>query len=300
VSETRNYHGAARPITPTTPADESVLRAFAPYAGPGTSGYITDFLGVRTRTSFISSLSHHGGAVEGYPIPANFHATGLEWAGTLRAALEAVDELVAVELGAGWGPWLVTAAKAAERRGVRRARLVGVEGSRGHVAYMREHFADNGLDPAAHALVHGIAGPADGEAEFPVLADPAAEWGAAAVLASGERPPAGGATERVRTYSLDTLLKPFTVVDLVHIDIQGHEFEVVAAARDVLRQKVKRVVVGTHGRKIEEQLLNELPSRGWQLEAEEPCIYQQSAGAMQLYIDGCQVWRNTALHPACQ
>jgi hypothetical protein len=70
---------------------------------------------------------------------------------------------------------------------------------------------------------------------------------------------------------------------------------VVTAARAVLGQKVKRLVIGTHGRSIEEQLLNELAANGWVLEAEEPCLYRQTVAGMQLLLDGCQVWRNRDL-----
>ncbi len=53
----------------------------------------------------------------------------------LSSVLEAKDRLVAFELGAGWGPRLVTAAVAARRRGIRDIQLVGVEGSAEHVAF---------------------------------------------------------------------------------------------------------------------------------------------------------------------
>jgi hypothetical protein len=106
-------------------------------------------------------------------------------------------------------------------------------------------------------------------------------------------------TERLRCYSIGTLLRPFEFVDLVHIDIQGHEYVVLAAARDVLKKKVKRIVVGTHGREIEERLFEEMSTAGWLLEAEESCLYRQLSGRMSLWRDGCQVWRNPDLARSC-
>jgi FkbM family methyltransferase len=280
-------------MMPPTAADQEVIRSFPCYSGPGTPGFITDFLGIKTRCAYIAHNDQAGGVVEGYPIPGGYHATGLEWAGTLRAARDAGETVVAVELGAGWGPWLVTIAKAAALRGAKRFHLVAVEGSRHHLEYLLTHFRDNGLDPADHTILHGIAAPTDGTAEFPVLADPAADWGTAAVLGEADR--GAAPTETLRAYSLDTLLQPYYRVDLVHIDIQGHEVAVVTAARAVLGEKVKRLVIGTHGRSIEEQLLNELAANGWVLEAEEPCLYRQTEAGMQLLLDGCQVWRNRGL-----
>jgi hypothetical protein len=58
---------------------------------------------------------------------------------------------------------------------------------------------------------------------------------------------------------------------------------------------VKRIVVGTHGRSIEENLMHEMASQSWALEAEEGCKYEQRGQKMELVMDGCQVWRNTAL-----
>src|SRR5262249_27961161 len=164
--------------------DEDVIRSFPRCQKQGVSGFVTDFLGTKTRTSYIITLPEKDGMVEDYPIPMNFHATSTEWAGVLRAVLSAKDELVAVELGAGWAPWLVSVAHAAKIRGINKCRLVGVEGSKQHCDYMFSHFADNGIDPEVHTLLHGIVGTSDGMAEFPILANPAGDWGTQAVKGS--------------------------------------------------------------------------------------------------------------------
>jgi hypothetical protein len=330
--------------TRTKLSDEEVIKSFAAYQGPGATGYVIDFLGAKTRTSYISDLSTHGGVVEGYPIPTNFHATATEWAGVLRAVLEAEKEIVAVELGAGWAPWLVTVARAAHERGIERVRLVGVEGCKAHCSYMATHFTDNGLNPEDHALLHGAVGVSDSVAAFPVSADPSAVYGARAIF-SGEadatvnrridlrsfipilgrkilRVVRGGinsvahdmnrcqtgesknlnslashpnsSTLPVKCFSLATLLKPFTKVDLVHVDIQGDESIVIRSALDVLKQKVIRLVIGTHSRAIEQELLDELAWQSWDLESQETCLFLQEDRRMHLRLDGCQVWRNRA------
>lgn len=295
---------------------ESIIQSFPCLSSPAEEGFAIDFLGTRTRTSYIRGLPNT--MTEGYPIPKNFHAFAIEWAGLLAAVDDAAAQLVAIELGAGWAPWLVAAARAAQLRGIEQVRLVGVEGSRKHWEYMCTHFADNGLDPAAHTLLHGVAGAADGVAEFPVLADPSIDWGTSAVASPAvvgdkasrvrrllapitgmfkNRQPPGAAVERVRSYSIDTLLRPFPAADIIHIDIQGHEHSVVAAARKVLQEKVKRLVIGTHSRGIEQQLFEELSGAGWRLEAEESCTYQAIDGKPSLWLDGCQIWRNPRLLP---
>jgi hypothetical protein len=321
--------------------DEEVIQSFPRYEGAGCAGYIVDFLGVKTRTSYIIGLEKEGGALEGYPIPYNFHATAAEWSGVLRAVLDAEKEIVAVELGAGWAPWLVTVARAAQLKGIKSFRLLGVEGSEAHCAYMASHFRDNGIDPEAHAILHGVVGESDGEAEFPPMPDPTAGYGARAVflppppIPDGQRnhgflfnfranirrsikwiaslgrgasaahligsknlnnsgSDEGSPNLRVNCFSLPTLLKPFSKVDLLHMDIQGDEYKVVLSARDVLKQKVVRMVIGTHSRAIEQQLLDELAWQSWILESQEACTFLQEGRRMLQTGDGCQVWRNTA------
>jgi FkbM family methyltransferase len=327
--------------TTTHLSDEEVIKSFPCHEGVGLPGYITDFLGVKTRTSYISELPQEGGLVEGYPLPSSFHATAIEWAGVLRAVLEADKEIVAVELGAGWAPWLVTVARAAAVRGIDSVRLVGVEGCEGHLAFMATHFSDNGLDPKDHTLLHGIVGTTDGMAEFPAVGDPSAGYGARAILADRQEPeipvshrtvllvrrlagrtlramkagarslrdgsfirhskPTGfkgaenQANTRVKCYSIATLIRPFTKVDLLHVDIQGDEYRVISSAKRVLKEKVKRLVIGTHGRTIEQQLLEELTLPDWRLESEEACVFKQFLGVSLAVRDGCQVWRNCSL-----
>jgi len=321
-------------------SDEEVIKSFPRHEGVGIPGYFVDFLGVKTRTSYISELPKEGGRVEGYPIPSSFHATSIEWAGVLRAVLEADREIVAVELGAGWAPWLVTVARAAALRGIDSVRLVGVEGCEGHLAFMATHFLDNGFDPKDHTFLHGIVGTTDGVAEFPAVADPSAGYGARAILADGQEPkipvshrtvllvrrlagrtlramkagarsvrdgsfirdpkPVGfkGAGNQANTqlqcYSIGTLIKPFKKVDLIHVDIQGDEYRVISSAKRILKEKVKRLVIGTHSRTIEQQLLEELTLPDWELEAEEACVFKQFLGVSLAVRDGCQVWRNRA------
>ena len=303
-------------------SDEEIIKSFRGYEGPVEPGFVIDFLGVKTRSSYICGLPQEG-AVVGYPIPAGIQGNAIEYAGVLRAVLEAEQQVVAVELGAGWAPWLVTAARAAALRGIDQVNLVGVEGCKEHCEFMVTHFLDNGLEPEHHRLIHGVAGILDGMAHFPVLADPAANYGARALA---DQSPAGtdnangsllrrltrkswrmarqgiktaitgsNGTVQVRRYSLPTLLGPFAKVDLVHVDIQGDEYDVLASARRVLKEKVKRLVIGTHGRDIEQKLLDELASQSMVLESDEACHFMQHHDRMVLQHDGCQVWRNPAL-----
>src|ERR1041384_2248518 len=113
-------------------------------------GFFYDFLGVRTRVSYLLLPEWADGHIFGIPHPGErFLHSRAEWFGLLRAVDEASDRLVAAELGAGWGPWLVAAHAAARQKGIGEVHLIGVESSVDHAEMMRQHFVDNGIDPKA-------------------------------------------------------------------------------------------------------------------------------------------------------
>lgn len=277
--------------------DSTLLAAFPAYDGPGVEGFFIDFIGTRTRCSFLpDAYAGASGIVEGPPGTERYGLHELaEWEGTLRSVLEARDRFVAVELGAGWGPWLVASAMAAARRGIRDVCLAGVEGASSHYAFMLQHFRDNGLDPAVHHLLHAVAGAHDGVARFPKLASPSVNWGAEASYGVEQLTEQ---FEEVSSVSVATLLTRLPPVDLLHCDVQGAEGDVLAAAAEVLAARVRRIVIGTHGRAIEERLMKCFGSGTWTLEHELPCrLVQDGSGALQLVADGVQVWRNNQLVP---
>ena len=283
--------------------DEEVIRSFPCTAATPEPGYVTDFIGTKMRRKYLPGNPNES-FVEGYPIPASFHATQAEWGGALRAALDADDEISIIELGAGWGPWMVSVGAAARQRGIKKFHFVGVEADLQHHEWIKDHFRDNGFDPAEHQLIHAIVGPRDGFADFPVIDAPSEDWGSKANYSPPTawtrlkaklkgRIPVNPGMRRLRCLSLETLLKPRDFVDLVHCDIQGSEAETLAAGMMAMNAKVKRLVVGTHGRDIEQKIMVDMAAHGWILENQEACKFVQAGSKMALYMDGCQTWRNS-------
>lgn len=259
--------------------------AFPPWSGPTEAEFYYDFLGVRTRLRYLWLPDWVSGHTFGHPeSEKHFLHSHAEWLGTLRAVLEAKDKLVAIELGAGWGPWLVAAYRAALARGLVNIKCVGIEGMIEHVEMLRQHCDDNGLTPENRVLIHGIVGVEDGTAYFPVSSDPRADWGAQAAFDDTQPPN----TTAVRCISLRTLLSWFDRVDLIHCDIQGAEVNVVPAAMNDLNRKVRRVVIGTHSHDIDRTLIEAFRAAGWQDEALVPGPLNEHG----YHEDGTQVWRN--------
>jgi FkbM family methyltransferase len=271
-------------------------------------GFITEFIGSRIRsTSVHAGARHLDGTVLGIPVPGdNVRSEAAEWVGLLKSVLSAKDRFCAMELGAGYGPWLVAGAVAAKQRGITNVRLCGVEADPGRFALMKQHFRDNGLNPDEHILVQGAVGVEAGKSRWPKIAEPANDCGA--------RPNSGVGTPndvdyRGRTFGeyIEVDVIPFTDLlgrepawDLVHIDVQGWEGAICTRAIDALNDRVRWLIIGTHSRKLDGDLFDLFWRNDWVLENEKPTRFTYTASAaspetMPSTADGIQVWRNPRL-----
>ena len=259
---------------------------------------LTNFLGTRVPAKIHPEiLAPMMGHVEGVPNPGNWHADIAEWAAALRAVEEARDTFRIVELGCGWGCWLVNTGMAARARGLT-VDLIGVEGDHNHLANARETLTLNGFEPAQFRLHHGVAGPKPGKALFPNAAAGTAGWGGEAIFYP-EPDMLTRAAGDPDVQILDCLTLPAMAgdkpIDLLHIDIQGAEADYVAGSYDAIAAQVKRVLIGTHSRAIEGQLCAFFLDRGWLLEMDRAAIAPPVGGRPQVSIDGVQMWSNPAL-----
>ncbi len=158
--------------------ERGLIDAYFRVAPVPEAGFILDRLGVRTDPAVLwDGLANLSGTVMPPPYEADFHAEGVEWIGMLKAVAAAERRFVAMEAGAGWGPWLVAGTAAARGRGITDFRLLGVEADPQHYQSMLAHFRNNGLDPAAHKLHCAAVGARDGVARWSRLPDPRNDWG---------------------------------------------------------------------------------------------------------------------------
>lgn len=308
----RTCPGLARPAPAVAPyqfypgyaeADLRVFEAFPPVPLAPRRGFIGDFLGNRTRIGFSTPYAALDGTVGGHPVPGDHHADACEWLGLLKAVLGAADRFRMAELGAGYGPWIVAGHAAARQRGIADIRLYGVEGNAAHAAFMAEHCRDNGIDPDRHVLLHAAIGTASGVARWPVVAAEAAPDH------YGLRPAEPGMPDHIgRSFEayvevpmlgLADLLGREERWDLLHIDVQGMEGELCAAAADALARQVRWLVIGTHSRKLDGDLMALFHAEGWALEHERPAqqVWRPAAPSLEamVTVDGTQVWRNPRL-----
>ena len=263
------------------------------------AGHRVNFLGVAVNVAkFFPDMSLEN-VVEPIPIPNNWHTDIAELSAALRAVDLAGETFSIIELGCGWGCWMNITGMAARRRG-KSVSMIGVEGDPGHIAFARESLATNGFATRDYKLFWGIAAADSGVAFFPIQRISGQEWGLEAKLRpstqEAEALRGSGRYEELPIFSLPNIAEDVASVDLLHIDIQGAETEVIAGALEFLNEKVRYIVVGTHSRKIDGDLLALLSADGgWALEIERPAIFTIDNGRPTLRIDGVQGWRNLRL-----
>lgn len=214
-----------------------------------------------------------------------------EWIDVLESALGAGEQFCMVELGAGFGRWLVRAAVALRLlKPAVEPYLIGVEAEPTHFQWLLEHFRDNGIDPNRHRLVEAAVDRLEGEVSFTVGRP--SDWYGQAIVPPGMR---GYELAPVRAITLSSLLADVPVVDLVDLDVQGAELGVLESAIADLDEKVKRVHIGTHSSALEIGLRELFRVHGWYKR------HDYASGSTELtpfgnvsFTDGVQTWINPA------
>ncbi len=276
----------------------ALLHQFHVQNPPPNPTAVTNFLGAQVEPKiFPPILGPMTGQVEGLPIPGNWHADIAEWAAALRTVALAKETYRIVELGCGWGCWLVNMGVAARALGLR-VELIGVEGDPNHLQNAASTLALNGFDPSQYTLTHGIAAAQPGHAIFPNPEAGSAAWGGEAIffpdnetLKSARKDPS---KQVLDCYTLETLGSK-NIIDLLHIDIQGAELDYAKGNQDQMSKYVRRVLIGTHSRVIEGALQELFLGLGWRLEMDRPVIAPLTNGRPVTGIDGVQLWGNPDL-----
>jgi FkbM family methyltransferase len=272
-------------------------------------GFLIDFLGARTRaTSLATSQREYAGQVLEIPVPGDYHAEAIEYLGLLKSVEAAKGQYVILELGAGWGPWLVSGALAARRAGISNIRLVGVEADPQHYEFMQQHLIDNNINPKAHRLLKAAIGAAPGRARWPKVVDAANDWGSRPARVEGNSIDVRDANYlpslvdnyiEVEILDVADIISSEPLWDLVHIDVQGWETRICERAASLMKERVRFVIVGTHSRKHDGEIYDLFHRQGWLLENEKPTQMQFVRGSTELELmnqaDGTQVWRNPHL-----
>lgn len=295
--------------------DFPLIRKFATFKASMGADHYTDGFGVKTLyecVPFVTPGALDIGRLE-FPVPDDgFHAEAIEYVALSDALQRSLGDtpFCAVEIGAGWAPWITAAGVIARRQGTRKINLVGVEASSRRFPLMCRHLEANGLRPpgtsvedAQHEnvftrLFNGAVWTHDGVIWFPE--SDVADMGAAATTANDVTDYRGAKSDHksIPCRKLETLLQGLGIVDFMHIDIQGAELELLQDQIDWVSRNIRTLMIATHSRPIEGKLMELLFDRGWQLHREKPCRvdwHKNCSLAGRTIVDGSQYWLNAKL-----
>ncbi len=236
-----------------------------------------------------------------------------EWLDICETVDLAKDQYTFVELGAGFGRWSVIAYGIAALLRSLKCNLILVEAEPTHVLWAKEHLTMNNIPRESYKLFSGAVDRCSGYVWF-AEGKPSA-WYGQSIIENQSRPImkarikkflqrygyASGVSiweghQPVRSYSLSRILKSAKQVDLIHMDIQGKEYEVLEAALAEVTRKVRRVHIGTHSNLIEKNLRELMNSAGWQNIRDYERDQTQSTPFGPMFFDeGIQTWMNPKL-----
>jgi FkbM family methyltransferase len=289
-----------------------VFSGFRSWEGIVEGGRDVNWLGVKTRASYydVFTIPDEERHVSVPPLP--FDEEYFEWIDLLEAVTGAQGTFTMLELGAGWGRWIVNAAAALHQRGIDDYKLIAVEAEPQHFRWLRQHVADNGLEARKVELIRAAVAGLDGTARFEV-GDSSSYYGQMLVeVDSGisarlarvigplndktELSERGSRLGRVKAISLESLLRNLTVVDLIDADLQGAEADVFEPAARVLDEKVRRVHIETHDHEVEPRLRELFAKLAWEAVWDFPCAGDSTTPFGRVHFEGgVQTWVNPKL-----
>jgi hypothetical protein len=266
------------------------------------------------------------------PIPSlgddkngEFWFEAVDW---VQAAREARDRFVMVTLGALYGYQAVGSYRALQLLNSMPYKLVAVEPIPENMEWVRGNMRDNGINPDEQWLIRAAIGANNEPAFFPVGSP---GLGAQNLIETNEEAARArylqefieqgrtnealanlllhnttgmqhdiikgkdclGEIMLVSTVTLADVLGPLDRVDLLECDLQTSEILVFPPFRPLLKRKVHRIHMGTHGRDIHRSLLQMFIDDGWEIifSFEPECVHETALGTFAVN-DGILSLRN--------
>jgi FkbM family methyltransferase len=276
-----------------------IFGRFERFKGVVPPGCHMDFLGVMTRNEFVEGLMAVVG--EKFPDPGYFETDYpqpaeeyFEWVDLLESVSGARNQFTMVDLGAGFGRWLVKGAAAVRQcHGNLPIKLIGVEAEPTHFEWLKQHFNDNGLDPAQHELIEAAVDGQERTVRF-YVGKPDEWWGQR--MSNPFLDSQGVPCREVKTITLNRILGALDLVDLIDLDVEEAELVVLQSAIKQLNQKVKRVHIGTHTPEIEHGLRALFWENGWYKRNDYGVGRTELTEWGEMYFgNGVQTWLNPRL-----
>lgn len=248
--------------------------------------------------------------------PQGFSEEYFEWIDLLEAVLDAEGSFTMVEVGAGFGRWGARGGVAARYCNLPFfLTLVEAEPHRCHVEIHKE-MEIHGIQSHEYNIVPAAVGKTESSIFFYISTIDGKldldSWYGQCVMLPKDRI-VGWTNEthygqrigltaynykavEVKQMRLNTILNQIDspVIDLCDFDVQGHEYDVIVEAVDIINARVKRLHIGTHSHAIEQNLRVFLKKNGWELlnDYSTGQVNQTEYGAIE-FVDGVQSWVNS-------
>lgn len=313
-------NGVSVPITPDEyPVLLESMRAAA-VPDPG-DGFLVDWMGVRTRIAMLPWAPRElaGTVSRELPIPDDgYRSEDSEYAALAVALATARHTFRIVEVGAGWAPWAVAGVVVARRLGLA-ARAIAVEADPVKADWAEQHARDNDLtvqriEGSPQEIAEALAAPQAADLrlvvaavwhdatilQFPLV--DAEDMGAAVWTLPGTDVDYRGAHvshRDVPSVRMRDLLQDDHLTDLLHVDVQGLEYELLSATAGDVQDRTRLMNVGTHSRWNEGMLQEFFLRRGWGLRIDQPCtaVFTMTHPTLPGFTvqDGNQLYENPFL-----
>lgn len=239
------------------------------------------------------------------PIPDDGHAAeAMEYLALADAVSNSKKESFSfIELGAGWGPWTSLAYHMCQKKNISFVNLVAVEATPGKISKLKKHMIDNNLFEGNNIgydlkIISGVVSAKGGcKTFFP--SDPE-NMGAGMIIDGKSLDPnnLSGKLVEVDVIALEDILDG-RVFDFLHIDIQGHEFDLLRDALEIFKRQTRAFFIGTHTRLIEGEIIELLYKNNFKLQWEKPCRMKLNEDSNSIIgrttHDGGQYWINNNL-----
>jgi len=282
-----------------------VFKGVEPWSGVVPAGYLVDFLGILTdarfRVPFGLDPAKVGGGSVTTRLPVIEDGEGwFEAFNWIEAAREARGRYVMITLGACYAAQAVGAYRALQILNPMPCKLVAVEPEPENCQWIRRHMRDNGIDLDDHWLVSLAISERNDPVLFPVGSPGtgaqncvstneqiAREIYAREIIGTGrveealrnllirnttgltkDLVPGSNFMAEIKLVSAVTLgdiLGPFDCVDYLESDIQQSEILVFPPFIDLLKRKVRRIHIGTHGKDVHRSLHRLFEEHGWDI-----------------------------------
>ena len=281
------------------------FEGIAPYSGTPPKGFYADWIGALTDAKFRAYTGMRPEDVGGSPVTTRLPVIedGEGWFEAVNQVLAARDargQFTMVTLGACYGAQAVGSFLTLQKLNPMPCKLVAVEPEPTNLAWVAQHFGDNGINPDDHWLVGSAISDTNSPVFFPVGAPGtgaqnsfssneigAREYYVRSLIDSGRTEEAlsnlllrnttglkkdllpGGDFEAEITVmsavTLKDILSPYDCVDYLEVDIQQSEIIVFPPFMDLVKRKVRRVHLGTHGGEVHDALAAAFRADGWEI-----------------------------------